>query len=32
MARFVRGIETAYVEMQARAQRGEEPSPLKVVL
>jgi protein O-GlcNAc transferase len=32
MSRFVRGIEAAYGEMQARAQRGEAPSPLKVAL
>jgi predicted O-linked N-acetylglucosamine transferase (SPINDLY family) len=32
MNRFVRGIEAAYGEMLARAQRGEAPSPLKVAL
>jgi predicted O-linked N-acetylglucosamine transferase (SPINDLY family) len=32
MNRFVRGIEGAYGEMQARARRGEAPSPLKVAL
>jgi protein O-GlcNAc transferase len=32
MNRFVSGIEAAYGEMQARAQRGEAPSPLKVAL
>jgi predicted O-linked N-acetylglucosamine transferase (SPINDLY family) len=30
IGRFVCGIETAYLEMQARASRGEAPSPLKV--
>jgi predicted O-linked N-acetylglucosamine transferase (SPINDLY family) len=30
MSRFVRGIEAAYFEMQARAQRGEPPAPLRI--
>jgi protein O-GlcNAc transferase len=30
MGRFVRGIEAAYFEMQARAQRGEPPAPLRM--
>jgi predicted O-linked N-acetylglucosamine transferase (SPINDLY family) len=30
MSRFVRGIEAAFVEMQARAQRGEPPAALRV--
>jgi protein O-GlcNAc transferase len=30
MTRFVSGIESAYSEMHARAQRGESPSALKV--
>jgi protein O-GlcNAc transferase len=30
MDRFVSGIESAYTEMHARAQRGESPSALKV--
>jgi predicted O-linked N-acetylglucosamine transferase (SPINDLY family) len=32
MNRLVRGIEAVYLEMQARAARGEPPSPLKVTL
>jgi predicted O-linked N-acetylglucosamine transferase (SPINDLY family) len=32
MDRFARGIETAYVQMQARARSGEPPSPLRVTL
>lgn len=32
MKHFVPGIEAAYTEMQARAQRGEAPSPLKITL
>ena len=32
MDRLVRGIEAAYVEMQARARASEGPSPLKVAL
>lgn len=30
MNRFVRGIEAVYEAMQARARRGEAPSPLKI--
>ena len=30
MDRFVRGIEAAYLEMQARAKAGEAPSPLRI--
>lgn len=30
MDRFVRGIEGAYLQMQARARAGEAPSPLRV--
>jgi protein O-GlcNAc transferase len=32
MDRLVRGIEAAFLEMQARAGRGEAPSPLRVAL
>jgi len=32
MDRFARGIEAAYLEMQARARAGEPPSPLRVTL
>ena len=32
MSRFVRGIEAAYSEMQARAQRGEAPADLRITL
>jgi predicted O-linked N-acetylglucosamine transferase (SPINDLY family) len=32
MDRFVRGIEAAYVELQARARAGEPPLPLRVTL
>jgi hypothetical protein len=28
--RFVRGIEAAYLQMQARARRGEPPSSFRV--
>jgi predicted O-linked N-acetylglucosamine transferase (SPINDLY family) len=32
MTRFARGIEAAYVEMQARARHGEAPAPLRIAL
>ncbi len=32
MSRFVRGIEAAYREMHARAQRGEAPAGLRITL
>jgi predicted O-linked N-acetylglucosamine transferase (SPINDLY family) len=32
MSRVVRGIEAAYFEMQARAQRGEASAPLRIIL
>jgi len=32
MSRFVRGIEAAYGEMQARAARGEPPAPLRIAV
>jgi predicted O-linked N-acetylglucosamine transferase (SPINDLY family) len=32
MNRFVRGIEAAYIEMQARAERGEPPAALRITM